>query len=136
MSVNNRRSSLRGRGVGSFFDFTGTLRRFGLNLKQLTTPRSFPTMTTLCFGLILMVVSRVRFFCETDCSHKGRFLLMDRSYTKAFELSPSVTAQITVDEYGAQSKSLTEAPSSKLNSGAEPFFVDQIFNVQSWINVS
>lgn len=48
------------------------------------------------------------------------------------ELSPSVTAQITVDEYGAQSKSLTEAPSSKLKSGAEPALVDQIFNVQSW----
>ena len=54
------------------------------------------------------------------------------SWKPTLELSPSVTAQITVDEYGAQSKSLTEAPSSKLKSGAEPALVDQIFNVQSW----
>ena len=77
-----------------------------------------------------MLVNRVRFFCETDCSHSGRFLLIDKSYIKAFELSPSVTAQMTVDEYGAQSKSFTDAPSSKLNNGADTL-VDQIFSDQS-----
>ena len=78
----------------------------------------------------MILVSRVRFFCETDCSHNGRFLLIDKSYTNAFELSPSVTAQMTVDEYGAQSKSFTDAPSSKLNNGADTL-VDQIFSDQS-----
>lgn len=79
------RKNLRGSGVGSFLDLTGTLRKFGLSLKQLTTPRSLPTMTTLCFGLILMFVRRVRFFWETDCSQSGKFLFIERSYTYAFE---------------------------------------------------
>ena len=39
---------LRGSGVGSFFDFTGTFLRLGLSLKAVAVPRSFPTIIILC----------------------------------------------------------------------------------------